>query len=38
MAIYTYLNREVKQLKSFRNEGEPVAAAQPGGELQPATE
>lgn len=38
MAIYGFLNREVQHIKSFRNEGKPVEAAQPSGDIQPATE
>lgn len=38
MAIYAYLNREVEQIRSFRNEGEPVETAQHGGDVQSPAE
>lgn len=39
MAIFNFINREVEQLKSFREgETEPVATVQPGDGLRTATE
>ncbi len=38
MAIFSYLHREVQTLKSFRDEGNSLEAAQPGGDVQHASE